>query len=89
MQINSSSRIRAEDLRISSVERPGWRLVPGLVPEVGARVLCVEGPAEVVRILGRVGDGGRLLELMLPDRPKTPFFASSANVLHRAEHDIG
>ena len=89
MQGNSSSRLRAEDTRISSIESPGWCIVPGLVPEVGARVWCVEGPAEVMKILGRVGDGSRLLELQLPDRPKTPFFASSANVLHRAEVDIG
>lgn len=89
MQGNSSSRIRAEDLRISSVDRPGWCVVPGRVPEVGARVWCVEGPAEVLRILGRVGDGSRLLELQLPDRPKTPFFASSANVLHRDDYDVG
>jgi hypothetical protein len=48
---------------------------------VGENVQCIEGEAEVVKLLGRTGDGSRLLELRLPDRPKQPFFAASSNVL--------
>jgi hypothetical protein len=44
-------------------------------------VQCAEGLAEVVRIGGKTGDGSRLLELCLPDRPRQPFFAAASNVL--------
>ena len=77
---NNMARVRRESLEISSVERPGWHEGDGRIPDVGECVYCVEGEAEVVKILGRVGDGSRLLELKLDDRPK-PFFASSSNVL--------
>ncbi|MGD8362884.1 MAG: hypothetical protein PVJ04_15765 [Gemmatimonadota bacterium] len=50
---------------------------------------CVEGEAEVVRVCGRVGDGSRLLELRLPDRPKVPFFAASSNVLMQEDASEG
>jgi len=48
-------------------------------------VQCVEGEAEVIKVLGKISDGSRLLELRLPDRPKAPFFASSSNVLMKAD----
>ena len=44
----------------------------------------MDGPAEVVRLLGRTSDGSRLLELRCADRPQ-PFFASSSNILVRLE----
>ncbi|MEJ2206609.1 MAG: hypothetical protein P8170_21165 [Gemmatimonadota bacterium] len=50
------------------------------MPEPGDEVYCVEGRAEVIRLLGRTSDGSRLLELRCGDRPQ-PFFASSSNVL--------
>jgi hypothetical protein len=52
---------------------------------VGENVHCIEGLAEVVKVLGRTGDGGRLLELCLPERPKVPFFAASSNVLVKVD----
>ena len=45
-------------------------------------VYCTEGPAEVIRVLGRTSDGSRLLELRCSARPQ-PFFVSSSNVLVR------
>ena len=74
------SKITRESLNVSSVHPPGWAPSEGRVPEIGQFVYCLEGPAKVVRLLGRTGDGGRLLELRCEDR-RDPFFASSANVL--------
>jgi hypothetical protein len=74
------SRVPRDSLRISSIERPGWRQSPGRVPEPGDQIYCVEGPAEVTRLLGRTSDGSRLLELRCDSRPQ-PFFASSSNIL--------
>jgi hypothetical protein len=79
-----TSRVSRESLRISSIERPGWQPVPHRVPDVGDRIYCVGGLAEVVRLLGRTSDGSRLLELRCQDRPQ-PFFASSSNVLFRSD----
>lgn len=77
------ARVRRDSVRVTSLDRPGWEVDPGRVPAVGEHVQCVEGEAEVVRVLTRLSDGGRLLELRLPERPKTPFFAASSNVMLR------
>lgn len=79
----NTTRVPRESLRISSVEPAGWR-PSERTPSVGEYVYCTEGPAEVVRLLGRTSDGSRLLELRCCDRPQ-PFFASSSNVLVRAD----
>ena len=71
-----------ESLRITSVEPPGWEPAAGRLPHVGEHVYCTEGPAQVVKLLGRTSDGSRLLELRCTDRAQ-PFFASSSNVLVR------
>lgn len=79
---NSSRRIRQDDLKVSaSAERPDWISAADRLPDPGEQVCCAEGMAEVNKVLGKTSDGSRLLELILPDRPKHPFFASSANVL--------
>jgi hypothetical protein len=78
---NSSKRISPEHLRVASEQRPGWLNGSEHLPSVGDMVHCVEGLAQVVRIAGRTGDGSRLLELSLPDRPRQPFFAAASNVL--------
>ncbi len=78
---NNTARVRLDTLRIASVTLEGWHEAAGRIPDVGDTVQCVEGEAEVVRILGKVSDGSRLLELKLPDRPKASFFAASSNVL--------
>lgn len=79
-----TSRVSRESLHISSIEQPGWEAEPGRVPDVGDHIYCMDGPAEVVRVLGRTSDGSRLLELRCESRPQ-PFFASSSNILFRAE----
>ena len=81
----NTTRVRRESLQIESVEKPGWATGSGRVPRVGETVQCVEGQAEVVKVLGRVSDGSRLLELRLPDRPKEPFFAASSNILLQSD----
>jgi hypothetical protein len=78
---NSSNRIQRESLRIDASQKPGWLSGSEHLPAVGEKVQCTEGLAEVVRIAGRTGDGSRLLELSLPDRPKQPFYAAASNVL--------
>ncbi len=77
----NTSRVSRDSVRVASLERDGWHVVPDLIPLIGQFVYCVEGEAEVVKVLGKTSDGSRLLELRLPDRPKTPFFASSSNIL--------
>lgn len=81
----NTARVRRESLRIESIEVPGWQAAVGRLPRVGESVRCVEGEAEVIKVLTRLSDGGRLLELRLPSQPKVPFFASSSNVLVRSE----
>jgi len=76
---------RLEAFRIGSVERPGWCASVDRIPLVGELVHCVEGEARVLRVLGRVSDGSRLLELGLTHRPTPPFFAASSNVLQSPE----
>lgn len=89
MSSDYNVRSGREALRIASVQAPGWDAGDGSVPQVGERVWCVDGMAEVVRILGRTGDGGRLLELHLVDRPKPPYFAASSNVLRQSAGSVG
>jgi hypothetical protein len=79
-----TSRVARDSLRISSIEPPGWEPTSGRIPTVGDTIYCVDGPAEVVKVLGRTSDGSRLLELRCTSRPQ-PFFASSSNVLVRSE----
>lgn len=83
MPQSNMSRVAREGVRISSIDRPGWEAAPGRVPSVGDSIYCLDGPAEVVRLLGRTSDGSRLLELRLDDRTH-PFFASSSNILFRS-----
>lgn len=78
---NSSRRIGLESLRVASSDHPGWVSGSERLPSVGEQVHCTDGTAEVVRILGKTGDGSRLLELRLADRPRQPFFAAASNVL--------
>lgn len=77
----AARRMRLDDLKVDAEANPGW--VPGTeqLPRVGDSVRCAEGVAQVVKVLGKTGDGSRLLELTLPDRPKQPFFAAASNVL--------
>jgi len=71
---------RAEDVRVDPILRPGWISGADRLPNPGEDVYCAEGPAEVVRLLGKT-ESGRLLELKVADGRRTPFFAAAANIL--------
>lgn len=86
-QNSNTARVSRDSLRISSVEPAGWCDAGGRVPSVGEYVYCTNGPAEVVRVLGRTSDGSRLLELRCVDQPQ-PFFAASSNVLLRSDSGV-
>lgn len=77
----STHRFTPEDLRIKSTDHPEWVSGAERVPQMGERVLCTAGAAEVVQVLGRTGDGSRLLSLRLLDGKQPPFFVASSNVL--------
>lgn len=71
----------ARDLQVDASMRPGWVRGADRLPSPGEEVYCAEGPAEVVRVLGRTGSDGRLLELRVADGRKGFYFAAAANVL--------
>src|SRR5919108_5685299 len=77
---NSSRRFRLEDLRVDVSGHPDWVSGMDRLPAMGEPVLCTGGMAEVVRILGKTGDGSRLLELRLLDGKHPPFFVAASNV---------
>lgn len=78
---NGSKRLRAEDFRIDSEERPGWVLGSERFLKAGMEVYCVGGLGTVAAVLGKTGDGSQLLEIQLTDVVAKPFFASASNVL--------
>ena len=78
---NSARRIRAEDLFVSNDERPGWVPASDRLPSVGQEVYCVGGVGELTAVLGKTGDGSRLLQIRLADPDAKPFFAAASNVL--------
>jgi hypothetical protein len=79
---NNSSGARREQLRISSHPLAGWA-VSDQPPSVGSVVVSVDGYAEVMRVLGRLTDGSRLLELKFLGEKRPPYFAATSNVLQR------
>lgn len=78
---NTSRRINPADLHVDHAAHPEWQSGLERVPTVGEVVHCTSGAAEVVRVLGKTGDGSRLLELKLGDAAAKPFFAAASNVL--------
>lgn len=68
-----------EQLKIDRTARPAWLTGADRTPVVGEEVYCTEGLCSVARVLGRTGNGSRLLELRLDDRRL--FFAAASNVL--------
>jgi hypothetical protein len=65
---------------VDPAERPGWISGADRLPSPGEVVYCAEGVAEVIRLLGRTGNG-RLLELRVSDGRRESFFAAAGNVL--------
>lgn len=76
-----TQRQKRETLSVDPDQQPGWIAATERPLVLGEQVLCAEGLAQLSRILGKTGDGSRLLELILPDRPKHPFFAAASNIL--------
>ena len=70
----------AKDLLVDASMRPGWISAAERLPSPGEVVYCAEGAAELVRVLGKTGTGGRLLELKVADGRRHPFFAADHNV---------
>jgi hypothetical protein len=78
---NNVRRMSPAELHVDPTARPDWPSGVDHVPAVGGQVYCTSGMAEVVRVLGKTGDGSRLLELKLPVAGAKPFFAAASNVL--------
>jgi hypothetical protein len=78
---NSSRRIRDHDMIVDAGSRPGWVPARERMPSVGDDVYCVGGEGKVAAVLGRTGDGSRLLEIKLADPTARAFFAAASNVL--------
>ena len=78
---NNSRRLKPEELRMDLAEHPDWVNGAQREPQMGERVLCTGGLAEVVQLLGKTGDGSRLLALRLLDGVHPPFFVAASNVL--------
>jgi translation initiation factor IF-1 len=79
--IKGAAAARAVPLRVDPAARPGWRTGVERLPAVGEEVYCTAGVGSVVRILGKTGDGSRLLELRLEGVVRGSFFAAASNVL--------
>lgn len=73
--------LKPEDQRIDRSSHPDWPTGAEGTPQAGDGVYCTAGFATIVRVLGRVGNGSRLLELRLPGEPRSSFFAAASNVL--------
>jgi hypothetical protein len=78
---NSIRRIRDEDLFVNGETRPGWISATERMPAVGETVFCTAGVGVVTALLGKTGDGSRLLQIQLDDPTTKPFFAAASNVL--------
>ena len=80
-----ANHLSPEKLKIDRTTRPDWPTGADRTPAVGEVVHCTEGPCTVVRVLGRTGNGSRLLELRLEGVERRPFFAAASNVLVHPE----
>jgi hypothetical protein len=78
---NSIRRIREEDLFVNHEARPDWISASDRTPAVGEHVFCTAGQGVVTALLGKTGDGSRLLQIQLDDPTTKPFFAAASNVL--------
>lgn len=78
---NSTKRMRDDELFVSDAAHPGWISGSQRSPRVGEEVFCTGGQGVVEAVLGKTGDGSRLLEIKLSDPAARPFFAAASNVL--------
>jgi len=82
------SGLKPEDQRIDRQARPGWPTGAECAPRVGDVVYCTGGLGTVLRVLGKTGNGSRLLELRLPAAGAVAFFASGSNVLMAPREEV-
>jgi hypothetical protein len=80
INFNSARRIDSSTLHVDNTPHPDWIPASERLPKPGEEVYCTGGPAELVKVLGKTGNGSRLLELKRPGE-KHPFFAAATNVL--------
>ena len=78
---NSTKRIRDDELVVSAENHPGWKPAGERAFKVGDGVYCTAGEGVVAAVLGKTGDGSRLLEIRLATEGARPFFAAASNVL--------
>ncbi len=78
---NTSKRIQNAELYVNPEARPGWLTCEERLPRVGEEVYCAGGAGEVAAVLGKTGDGSRLLEIRILDPKPRSFFAAASNVL--------
>jgi hypothetical protein len=78
---NSAKRMRDDELFVSDQTHPGWVPATERAPRVGDEVFCTGGEGVVAAVLGKTGDGSRLLEIKLSEPGARPFFAAASNVL--------
>lgn len=76
-----SEVLRPADQRVDRTAHPGWPTAAEREPNAGDAVYCTAGTAVIVRVLGKTGNGSRLLELRLSEETRTSFFAAASNVL--------
>jgi hypothetical protein len=81
MLSDSTRRMSRDELSVKREDHPDWGTAAERLPAVGEEVFCAEGYAEVVRVLGKTGDGSRLLELRVNGLKPHTFFAAASNVL--------
>lgn len=78
---NTTKRLHVEDFRVDASDRPGWVAGNVRILGIGEEVYCIGGTGIIAAILGKTGDGSRLLEIRLADETAKPFFAAASNVL--------
>ncbi len=78
---NSTRRMRDDELFVSDATHPGWTPASDRPVTVGEEVFCTGGVGVVAAVLGKTGDGSRLLEIKLANPDARPFFAAASNVL--------
>ncbi len=78
-----ASHLAPDKLKVDRAARPDWPTGAERMPTVGEEVYCTEGMCSVTRVLGRTGNGSRLLELRLAGGDQRAFYAAASNVLVR------
>ncbi|HEX2187329.1 MAG TPA: hypothetical protein VHG51_00460 [Longimicrobiaceae bacterium] len=81
MKRHLNKRVQNAELYVDCDARPGWVSAHDRLPGVGEEVYCAVGVGEVSAVLGKTGDGSRLLEIRLPTAGAKPYFAAASNVL--------